>query len=160
MIDINPHQLQGHFDCVWAQDDSDGNNDASRFQIVGIIYEHPTRNRLCLRNSQLRHHISDIRRPNPAPPGLRTLKLFLDIYFDDFGIFRNVYNAAGGVYLTLGNMPQELRQKLRNIFDLGLIPAGVSFEEYIKPFVFELEQLERGCRWRIGEEDVWVVAGM
>src|SRR4051794_20616068 len=62
-------------------------------------------------------------------------------------------------YLVLGNLPQELRQKLRNNFDLGLIPAGVSFKDYIQPFMRELEDLQRGQRWRIGNNEYWVVAG-
>ena len=35
---------------------------------------------------------------------LPILKVFLDIYVDDFGTYRNVYHSLGGVYLQFGNM--------------------------------------------------------
>lgn len=154
VTEINISQLDGHFECTWTSDSNSG------FRVAGIVYEHPTTGKLCLREPHLRHRLaSELQRPDPAPPGLQTLRLFLDIYFDDFGLFRNVYNVTGGVYLVLGNLPQELRQKLRNNFDLGLIPAGVSFKDYIQPFMRELEDLQRGQRWRIGNNEYWVVAG-
>ena len=153
VIEIDILQLDGYFDCGWTSD--------SRFQVAGIIYEHLATGKICLRDPHLRHKLAnELQQPHSAPPGLQTLQLFLDLYFDDFGLFRNVYNTVGGVYLVIGNLPQELRQKIRNNFDLGLIPAGVSFVDYIQPFVHELEDLQRGQRWRIGNEEYWVIAGM
>jgi hypothetical protein len=153
IIEVDISQLDGHSDCGWNSD--------SGLQVVGIIYEHLTTGKICLRDPHLRHQLAnELQQPHPAPPGLQTLQLFLDIYFDDFRLFRNVYNATGGVYLVIGNLPQELRQKLRNNFDLGLIPSGVSFTDYIQPFIHELEDLQKGQKWRIGNEDYWVTAGM
>lgn len=153
VVEVDISQLDGHFDCAWTSD--------ARFQVAGIIYKHLTTGKICLRDPHIRHKLAnELQQPRSAPPGLRTLQLFLDLYFDDFGLFRNVYNAVGGVYLVIGNLPQELRQKMRNNFDLGLIPAGISFVDYIQPFVRELEDLQKGQQWRIGNEEYWVIAGM
>lgn len=153
VIEVDISHLEGHFDCAWAS--------GSRFQVAGIIYEHLLTGRICLRGPDLRHQLAnELQQSRCAPPGLQTLCLFLDIYFDDFGLFKNVYNATGGVYLVIGNLPQELRQKMRNNFDLGLIPSGVTFVDYIQPFVRELEDLQKGQKWHIGDKDYWVTAGM
>ena len=129
--------------------------------IHGIIYRHPVTGALAVRDSHLRDVLpSELHQPVPAPDSLDTVKLFLDLYYDDFGVYRNVYNGAGGVYLVIGNLPLETRQKLRNIFTLGLVPTGVSFEDFISPFVRELRELQKGERWTVGGKDVWVVGGM
>jgi hypothetical protein len=47
-------------------------------------------------------------------------KLFLDLYHDDFGTFRNVYYSLGGVYVQFGNMPAHQRKLIKNHFVLGL----------------------------------------
>ena len=36
-------------------------------------------------------------------------KLYIDLYYDDFGTFRNVYHSLGGVYIQIGNMPLNER---------------------------------------------------
>ena len=50
---------------------------------------------------------------------LPILKLFIDIYYDDFGTYRNVYHSLGGVYIQIGNMPFDIRRYLRNHFVLA-----------------------------------------
>jgi hypothetical protein len=92
-------------------------------------------------------------------PSMETLKIFLDIYIDGFGAFRSAYHSLGGIYLTIGNQPAELRQKLRNIFLVGFVPFGVSLEDYIRPLVDELAKLERGVEWSINGVRCWVVVG-
>jgi hypothetical protein len=79
---------------------------------------------------------------------------------DDFGPFRSVYHALGGVYLVLGNMPLDKRQELRNIFLVGLVPFGVDFDEWIRPVVDEIKLLQRGDIWNLNGVNYWVVAGM
>ena len=44
------------------------------------------------------------------PSDLPIVKLFLDLYVDDFGTYKDVYNTTGGVYLVIGTLPQILRQ--------------------------------------------------
>ncbi|RGB33909.1 hypothetical protein C1646_668970 [Rhizophagus diaphanus] len=69
-------------------------------------------------------------------------KLYIDLYFDDFGTFRNVYHSLSGVYIQIGNLPFDKRKQLKNHFVLEFIPFGGSFEEFIAPFVAEMKTLE------------------
>ena len=90
---------------------------------------------------------------------MQTLHFFLIIFFDDMGAFRHTYHALGGCYLIIGNMPSRLRQLLRNIFLLGFVPFGCTFEDFIVPIVNDLKRLEQGEVWTIDGEEYWVVAG-
>ncbi|GBB99724.1 hypothetical protein RclHR1_36080002 [Rhizophagus clarus] len=70
-------------------------------------------------------------------------KLFLDLYYDDFGTFRNVYHSLGGVYVQFGNMPTHQRKLIKNHFVLEFIPFGGNFDEFMLPFVSEMKELEK-----------------
>ena len=71
-------------------------------------------------------------------------KLFIDLYYDDFGTFRNVYHSLGGIYIQIGNMTLSERIHLKNHFVLGFVPFSGSFDEFIKPFITEMKELEVG----------------
>jgi len=63
------------------------------------------------------------------------------------GTFRNVYHTLGhtlgGVYIQIGNMPFAAeRNRLKNHFVLGFVPFGGCFNEFIKPFIKEMKELE------------------
>jgi hypothetical protein len=73
--------------------------------------------------------------PRPKLPTLPVKKLFLDLYYDDFGTFRNVYHSLGGVYMQVGNMPLTMRRQIRNHFLIGFVPFGATFNEFIRPVV-------------------------
>ena len=59
------------------------------------------------------------------------IKLFIDLYYDDFGTYRNVYHSLGKIYLQFGNMPMFMRKLLKNHFILGFVPFGGNFDEFI-----------------------------
>ncbi|POG57656.1 hypothetical protein GLOIN_2v1886404 [Rhizophagus irregularis DAOM 181602=DAOM 197198] len=80
---------------------------------------------------------------------LRVLKIFIDIYYDDFSTYRNVYHSLGGVYVQLGNMPFDIRKLVRNHFVLGFIPFGGCFEDFIRPFIKDMKRLEKGTLMNI-----------
>ncbi|PKK58909.1 hypothetical protein RhiirC2_763065, partial [Rhizophagus irregularis] len=86
-----------------------------------------------LQNVELDYmHLSEystITLPPPQHNNLRVLKLFIDIYYDDFGTYRNVYHSLDGVYMQLGNMPFDNRKRLRNHFVLGFVPFGGDFDD-------------------------------
>jgi hypothetical protein len=154
-IDID--DLLGHADYTWPND----REYADKQTINGIIYRHPATHQIMIRDPCLRQILpAEIHRPTPAPSSLETLKIFLDIYYDDFGAYRSVYHAVGGVYVVIGNLPLELRQKLRNIFLIGLIPPTVAFGEFFKPLADELHNLQNGVKMHINSKDYWVVAGI
>ncbi|CAB4392751.1 unnamed protein product [Rhizophagus irregularis] len=91
---------------------------------------------------------------------LPILKIFLDIYIDDFGTYRNVYHSLGGVYLQLGNMPLTLRKQLKNHFLLGFVPFGASLNDFIKPILQDIRLLENGLVMETLNGRVWVVGGV
>ncbi|GBC02103.1 hypothetical protein RclHR1_04450011 [Rhizophagus clarus] len=87
-------------------------------------------------------------------------KLFIDLYYDDFGTFHNVYNLLGGVYIQIGNMPLTERHRLKNHFVLGFVPFGGSFDEFIKPFITKMKILEKGKIMSIQENECVVIASL
>ena len=100
---------------------------------------------------------------NPPPlqyNNLRVLKIFIDIYYDDFGTYRNVYHSLGGVYIQIGNMPFDMRKHLRNHFVLGFVPFDGYFEDFIQPFIRDMKQLEKGVLMNVQGIDCWVIAGL
>src|SRR5581483_9887252 len=97
---------------------------------------------------------------NPMPPNTPILKLMLDIYFDDFGTFRNVYHSLGGIYLQFCNMPFELRKQLKNHFVLSFVPFGGEFDDTMKPIINEIKALEKGTLISINGQDIWIIAAL
>jgi hypothetical protein len=98
--------------------------------------------------------------PPPEHNNLQVLKLFIDIYYDDFGTYRNVYHSLGGVYIQLGNMPFGIRKRLRNHFVLGFVPFGGNFNEFIRPFISDMRRLERGTLMNVQGRDCRIVASI
>ena len=88
------------------------------------------------------------------------LKLFIDLYYDDFGTYRNVYHSLGGVYIQFGNMPMFMRKLLKNHFVLGFVPFGENFDEFIQPFIMEMKSLKHGQIMNIQGQDYWITAGL
>jgi hypothetical protein len=160
VIDIRPADLQGKFSL--SIQGSEPNLSKADVIVTEILYSLPPSTTSRIRSSRDRHLLpAEVHRPQLTPkPDMETLKVFLDIYIDDFGTFRSVYHSLGGVYLVIGNQPVELRQKLRNIHLIGFVPFGASFEDYIRPLVEELIELERGVEWTINGVQYWVVIGM
>ncbi|GES88706.1 hypothetical protein GLOIN_2v1790940 [Rhizophagus clarus] len=87
-------------------------------------------------------------------------KLFLDIYYDDFETFRNVYHSLGGVYVQFGNMPARQRKLLKNHFVLGFVPFGGNFNEFMLPFISEMKEFEQGKLMEVNGQDAWVIASL
>ncbi|CAG8856826.1 4648_t:CDS:1, partial [Gigaspora margarita] len=87
-------------------------------------------------------------------------KLYIDLYYDDFGTFRNIYHSLGGVYIQIGNLPFDKRKQLRNYFVLGFVPFGGKFDEFIEPFVAEMKQLEKGKIIDVEGSECLVIASL
>src|ERR1044072_735314 len=66
---------------------------------------------------------------------LPVYKLYIYLYYDDFGTFRNVYHSLGEVYIQIRNMPFRERKQLKNHFILGFVPFGGLFNEFIIAFI-------------------------
>ncbi|RGB28732.1 hypothetical protein C1646_767448 [Rhizophagus diaphanus] len=82
---------------------------------------------------------------------LPVYKFFLDLYYNDFGTYRNIYHSLGGVYLQFGNMIFNDRKQLKNHFVLRFVPFRGDFDDFIKPFIKEIQQLEKGKVFEINE---------
>ncbi|GET03676.1 hypothetical protein GLOIN_2v1880882 [Rhizophagus clarus] len=91
---------------------------------------------------------------------LPTLKIFLDIYIDDFGTYRNVYHSLRGVYLQFGNMPLNLCKQIKNHFLIGLVPFGADFNDFIKPVIQDIKSLENGLIMQTLYGKAWVIGGI
>lgn len=95
-----------------------------------------------------------------SPQHLPVFKIFLDIYVDDFGTYRNVYHSLGGVYLQFGNMPLTFRKQLKNHFLIGFVPFGANFNDFIKPVLQDIKSLENGIIMKTLYGDAWVIGGI
>ncbi|RGB23882.1 hypothetical protein C1646_773862 [Rhizophagus diaphanus] len=71
----------------------------SDLYVLEIIYKH--NNHWQIRDIQLsyQHPAHSIIINNPPVDSMPVYKLFLDLYYDDFGKFRNVYHSLGGAYV-------------------------------------------------------------
>jgi hypothetical protein len=149
---------------IWEDDvgDQQVNHDDGEIIIREIIYSPNGSNTMSARGASNCHLLpGEQHQPDPSPsPDMKVFKIFLEIYLDDFGPFRSVYHALGGVYITFGNMPLHLRQKVHHTYLLGFVPFGVSFQAFIAPIAQELQELQRGVRMEIDGEECWVVVGM
>src|SRR5687767_9209161 len=79
-------------------------------QISEIIYK--CNDHWHIRNVKLLYlYLSDyISIRNPPSSSMPVYKLFLDLYYNDFGTFRNVYHSLGGVYVQFENMPAHQKK--------------------------------------------------
>ncbi|EXX54271.1 hypothetical protein RirG_110450 [Rhizophagus irregularis DAOM 197198w] len=57
-------------------------------------------------------------------------------------------------------MKFKSHQKLRNHFLVGFVPFKGKFEDTIKPFIQDIQQLECGFLMTIDNEQVWVSGGL
>ncbi|GET63970.1 hypothetical protein GLOIN_2v1790940 [Rhizophagus irregularis DAOM 181602=DAOM 197198] len=129
-------------------------------RISEIIYK--CNDRWHVRNVKLSYlHPSDyISIINPPSSSMPIYKLFLDLYYDDFGTFRNVYHSLGGVYVQFGNMPAHQRKLIKNHFVIEFIPFGGKFDEFMIPFISEMKELEKGKVMTVQGQDAWIIAGL
>ena len=70
-------------------------------------------------------------------------KLFINLYYDNFRTYRNIYHSLGGVYIQFENMPTYQRKLIKNYFILRFVLFGGNFNEFILPFISEIKKLEQ-----------------
>lgn len=144
---------------VWLRD-TPKLSDNYQFCIREILYSHEGRWKI--RDIKLRNqHPSEyIKAQITTSQNIPTLRLMLDIYYDDFGTFRNTYHSLGGIYLQFCNMPLQLRKQLKNHFVLSFVPFGGEFDDVMKPIVDEIKNLERGILITINGQKLWLTAAL
>ncbi|GBB98527.1 hypothetical protein RclHR1_32500001 [Rhizophagus clarus] len=94
------------------------------------------------------------------PSSLPVYKLFIDLYYDDFDTYRNVYHLLEGIYLQFRNMLFHKRKLLKNHFVLGFVPSSGNFNEFIQPFISEMKEFEQGKLMKVNGQDAWVIADL
>ena len=57
-------------------------------------------------------------------------------------------------------MPFSLRKQLKNHFIIGFVPFGVSFTEFIKPFLRDVRKLEEGVIMNIRGQEYLIMGGL
>ena len=155
-IDIG--DLISRISCTFAGESDNPPN--REFVVYEILYYSGGKQKTKIKPAHQRHLLhSEIRRPNSPPhEGMRQFKFFLDVYIDEFATSRWIYHNLGGVYIVIGNMSLKERQKLRNIYLLGFVPFGATFEDFIKLFAQEMKELELGVKMVVRGIDHWVIA--
>ena len=96
VVEISPQQLIDHLSVqIVSQDDNPTIHQGDSFRITEVIYMPFRSKKPAIRDIDSRHLLpSEIQRPhNPPITDLPKLKIFLDIYLDKYGPYRNVYNA-------------------------------------------------------------------
>jgi hypothetical protein len=138
---VNPPSVERHI-IVWLCDMPEP-SEGYDFYVDEIMYRFD--GRWQYRNIAERHRLPceyiTLKQPQQNLP---FLKIFLDIYVDDFGTYRNTYHSLGGVYLQFGNMPLALRKQLKNHFLIGFVLFRASFDNFIKPVLEDIKLLENG----------------
>ncbi|HEX7870356.1 MAG TPA: hypothetical protein VF455_09595 [Chryseobacterium sp.] len=154
---IAPQEIIGHISIT-----ASNNNDREFycFFISEIIYKfkgHWKIRNILLEDQHPAEYISTTLPPSHEIP---VFKLFIDLYYDDFGTYRNVYHSLGGVYIQFGNMPIFMRKLLKNHFLLGFVSFGGNFDEFIQSFTMEMKALECGQIMNIQGQNCWITAGL
>ncbi|PKY34757.1 hypothetical protein RhiirB3_454782 [Rhizophagus irregularis] len=127
-------------------------------QITEILYKHHAHWHIRDATLSYQHPSEYVSVMQPPSSTMKVYKLFLDIYYDDFGTFRNVYHSLGGVYVQFGNMPAHQRKLLKNHFVLGFVPFGGNFNEFMLLFVSEMKKFEQGKLMKVNGKNSWVIA--
>ncbi|GES72461.1 hypothetical protein GLOIN_2v1790940 [Rhizophagus clarus] len=133
---------------------------ADTLRITEILYKHHTHWRIRDATFSYQHPSEYISIRQPPSPTMPVYKLFLDIYYDDFGTFRNVYYSLGGIYVQFGNMPARQRKLLKNYFVLGFVPFSGNFNEFMLPFISKMKEFEQGKLMEVNGQDAWVIASL
>ncbi|POG58448.1 hypothetical protein GLOIN_2v1790377 [Rhizophagus irregularis DAOM 181602=DAOM 197198] len=128
-------------------------------RITKILYKHHAHWHIRDATLSYQHPSEYVSIMQPPSSTMKVYKLFLDIYYDDFRTFRNVYHSLGGVYVQFGNMPAHQRKLLKNHFVLGFVPFGGNFNEFMLPFVSEMKEFEQGKLMKVNGKNSWVIAG-
>ncbi|PKK58844.1 hypothetical protein RhiirC2_795681 [Rhizophagus irregularis] len=91
-------------------------------RISEIIYKCNDRWHVCNVKLSYLHPSDYISIRNPLSLSIPVYKLFLDLYYDDFGTFKNVYHSLDGAYVQFGNMPVHQKKLIKNYFVIGFNP--------------------------------------
>lgn len=78
------------------------------------------------------------------PDAPRIVSLPINIFLDDFGLYRNAYHAISGLYIQPSNLNEASRFKLHNMFVLSVAPFGSDELDIASYLADEGQTLGRG----------------
>lgn len=78
------------------------------------------------------------------PGSLPRLGVALDLYCDEFGVYRTTHRSAGGLYTTLMNLNHRGRDQPRNHACQGFLPNGCDFNVGTASVLQEIATLAKG----------------
>jgi hypothetical protein len=89
---------------------------------------------------------------------LLSISLLFILFIDDFGIYRNMYRALKGFYITLAILGYEERRKPSNEFTLTLRPHSISIDDVIRNLEPGLSALGKGTKLIVSSTSTLVKA--
>jgi hypothetical protein len=92
--------------------------------------------------------------------GVRIVRLFVELYIDAFGVFQKRAYSPEGVYITFGNMSRRERNKLSNIWCVGMKPPHTDTTVCLSVFTADVKKLQRGFYHTVKGEIVYVIGGL
>ena len=90
----------------------------------------------------------------------RVVRLFIELYMDAFGVFQKKYYNPEGIYVTLGNLSRAERNKLENIWCIGMKPPNTNLSECLEFFLLDIKNLQRGFYVELENEIILVIGGL
>lgn len=92
--------------------------------------------------------------------GVRILRIFVELYIDAFGVFQKRSYAPDGIYVTFGNMCRAERNKLDNIWCVGMKPPHTDMNECLTVFIADIKKLQYGFYATIRGERVYIIGAL
>jgi DNA gyrase/topoisomerase IV subunit A len=78
------------------------------------------------------------------------------MFIDDFRLYRNIYRAIKGIYLTLANLDYIERRKPTNQFVVTLRPYRASFSDLVRNIELLFTSLAKGVKILVREDGLLI----
>jgi len=91
---------------------------------------------------------------------VRIVRVFLELYIDGFGVFHKKSYTPDAIYMTFGNQTRSTRNKLENIWCLGIKPPNTSIHDCLKAFIQDVKRLQHGFYTAVAGEQIFVIGGI
>ena len=88
------------------------------------------------------------------------IRLFVELYMDAFGVFQKRGYAPDGIYVTFGNLSRAERNKMENIWCVGMKPPHTDTKVCLAVFIADLKVLQRGFYTTIRGQEVFIIGGL
>ena len=87
-------------------------------------------------------------------------KLFIDLYYDNFETFRNIYHLLKGVYIKFENMSTYQRKLIKNYFIFRFILFGDDFNKFLKLFISKMKKFEKEKIIKVNGQNTQIIISL